>query len=75
MEKELGVQLVATDYKNVAALTKLLEENKVHTVISALNMMPNAGGDFQLNLIEAADVSKTTIRMVPSEYGFLQSPE
>ncbi|KAI1370469.1 NAD(P)-binding protein [Hypoxylon crocopeplum] len=74
-EKELGVRIVATDYKDVAALTKILEENKVHTVISALVMMPNAAGPLEPNLIRAADASKTTRRMVPSEYGFPQYKE
>jgi hypothetical protein len=61
-EKELGVRLVATDYKNVVVLTKILEDNNVHTVISALVMMPNSGGPLELNLIRAADASKTTSR-------------
>ena len=74
-EKELGVRLVATDYKNVAVLTKILEDNNVHTVISALVMMPNSGGPLELNLILAADASKTTRRMIPSEYGYPQREE
>jgi hypothetical protein len=74
-EKELGVRLVATDYKNVAVLTKILEDNNVHTVISALVMMPNSGGPLELNLIRAADASKTTRRMIPSEYGYPQREE
>jgi saccharopine dehydrogenase-like NADP-dependent oxidoreductase len=74
-KKELGVRLVATDYKDVAVLTKILEDNNVHTVISALAMMPNAGGLLELNLIRAADASKTTKRMVPSEFGHPQREE
>jgi hypothetical protein len=74
-EKELGVRLVATDYKNVVVLTKILEDNNVHTVISALVMMPNSGGPLELNLIRAADASKTTRRMIPSEYGYPQREE
>ena len=74
-EKELGVRLVATDYKNVVVLTKILEDNNDHTVISALVMMPNSGGPLELNLIRAADASKTTRRMIPSEYGYPQREE
>lgn len=74
-EKELGVRLVATDYKDVAVLAKILEDSNVDTVISALAMMPNAGGPLEPNLIRAADASKTTRRMVPSEYGFPQYKE
>lgn len=67
--------MVATDYKDVAVLTKLLEDNNVHTVISALVMMPNAGGPLEPNLIRAADASRTTRRMAPSDYGFPQREE
>lgn len=74
-ENELGVRLVSTDYKDVAALAKILEDNNVDTVISALAMMPNAGGPLEPNLIRAADSSKTTRRIVPSEYGFPQYEE
>lgn len=74
-EKELGVRIVVTDYQDVAILTKILEDNNVDTVISALAMMPNAGGLLELNLIRAADSSKVTRRMVPSEYGFPQRKE
>lgn len=37
--------------------------------------MPNAGGPLEPNLIRAADASKATRRMVPSEYGFPQYKE
>jgi hypothetical protein len=74
-ESELGVQLVAADYNDVAALAKILEDENVDTVISALAMMPNAAGPLEPNLIRAADASKTTRRMVGSEYGFLQHKE
>jgi hypothetical protein len=74
-EKELGVRFVVTDYKDVEILTKILEDNNVHTVISALAMMPNAGGPLELNLIRGADASKTTRRMVPSEFGHPQREE
>jgi nucleoside-diphosphate-sugar epimerase len=74
-EKELGVRFVATGYRDVEILIKILEDNNVHTVISALGMMPNAGGPLELNLIQAANASKTTRRMVPSEFGHPQREE
>ena len=73
--QELGVKLVATDYKDVAVLTKSLEAHEVHTVISALVMMPNAAGPLEPNLIRAANASKTTRRLIPSEFGFPQYEE
>ncbi|KAH8688704.1 hypothetical protein BGW36DRAFT_434003 [Talaromyces proteolyticus] len=74
-EEEIGARLVATDYKGVAALTKILEDNNVHTVISTLFMSPNGAGLLEQNLIRAADASKTTKRFVPSEFGFPQRDE
>jgi hypothetical protein len=73
--KNMGVRLITTDYKDVATLTQILQVNNVHTVISALNMMPNAAGPMETNLIWAADASRTTKRLVPSEYGFPQHEE
>jgi hypothetical protein len=74
-EEEIGARFVATDYKDVTALTKILEDNNVHTVISTLFMSPNAAGLLEQNLIWAADASKTTKRFVPSEFGFPQRDE
>jgi len=74
-EKEIGARIVATDYKDVAALIKILEDNNVHTVISTLAMMPNAAGPLEKNLIWAADASRTAKRLVPSEFGFPQRAE
>ena len=74
-EKEIGARLVGTDYKDVPTLTRILEDNNVHTVISTLAMMPNAAGSLEHNLIRAADASKTTKRFIPSEFGFPQRAE
>jgi hypothetical protein len=68
----LGVPLVETRYDDVATLTQTLAHNKVHTVISALSMMPDTGGPLEANLIAAADASQTTVRMIASDYGFPQ---
>lgn len=74
-EKELGARIIATDYQDVTALTKILEHNNVHTVVSTLSMMPNAAGALEQTLIRAADASKTTKRLIPSEFGFPQREE
>ena len=74
-EAELGVRIIATDYKDVAVLVNILENNNVHTVISALVMTPDAGGPLEPNLIRAADASKTTRRMIASDFGFPQYKE
>ncbi|KAJ0280791.1 hypothetical protein CBS470a_008603 [Colletotrichum nupharicola] len=43
LEKEVGASIIVVDYANVEATTKALEDNNVHTVISAINMMPPPG--------------------------------
>lgn len=58
------------DYSDVEALTRALEENNIHTVVSALQML-EAGGSVsrEVELIRAADASKTTKRMISSNWG------
>ncbi|KAK1854906.1 NmrA-like family protein [Colletotrichum chrysophilum] len=56
------------DYENVDALVNVLEEHSIDTVISALNPESEKPSNAQINLIAAADKSKTTQRFVPSEY-------
>jgi hypothetical protein len=57
------------DYSNVESLTKVLEDNDVHTVISALTMLPTEGSPHEIELIHAADASKSTKRMISSDWG------
>ncbi|KAF5693131.1 hypothetical protein FDENT_2273 [Fusarium denticulatum] len=59
---------LAVDYVNVEALAVLLEAHKIDTVVSAINLETEAGSQSQLNLIAAADRSRTTRRLIPSEF-------
>jgi nucleoside-diphosphate-sugar epimerase len=59
---------LAVDYSSIEDLQTVLESNNIHTVISALSM-ENGGGQSQMNLIEAAERSKSTRRFMPSEFG------
>ncbi|KAG5766774.1 hypothetical protein H9Q72_005146 [Fusarium xylarioides] len=59
---------LVANYSNVEALTTLLDDHKIDTVVSALNLETEAGGQSQLNLIAAADKSRTTRRFIPSEF-------
>lgn len=70
MEKQVGAKIIAVDYANVEATTKALEDNNVHTVISTINMMPSPGQTPpEIELIRAADASKTTKRIISSDWG------
>ncbi|TDZ46891.1 Oxidoreductase swnN [Colletotrichum trifolii] len=55
-------------YDDVDSLVRVLEDNGIDTVISALTMESEAGSKSQLNLIAAADRSSATQRFIPSEY-------
>lgn len=58
------------DYTDVEGLTRVLEENNVHTVISAIMMLRyGSEGPREIELIRAADASKVTKRMVSSHWG------
>ncbi|RGP63747.1 hypothetical protein FSPOR_8353 [Fusarium sporotrichioides] len=58
----------AVDYSDVASLTTFLEEHNVHTVISAFGINAKSLATSQMNLIKAADASKTTKRFIPSSF-------
>ncbi|KAF7177894.1 hypothetical protein CNMCM7691_006370 [Aspergillus felis] len=75
LAKELGVPLLVADYSNVDSLTHLLENNQIDTVISAMSLINDETSNSQLNLIEAADRSSSTKRLIPSEYGICYNEE
>lgn len=62
---------IAVDYSNTEYLAKVLDEHKIHTVISTLSIGSDEGGKAQMNLIEAAIQSTTVERFMPSEFGAL----
>ncbi|KAF2676089.1 NAD(P)-binding protein [Lentithecium fluviatile CBS 122367] len=69
LEKETGARVLAADYTNTDALVKLLEENKIDTVITTLN----AGMDItpETNLVHAAARSSVTRRYIPNVWSAL----
>lgn len=68
-------QRVQVDYDDIPAMTRMLEELKVDTIISAIGLVSDEISQSQLNLIEAADKSSATKRFIPSEFSFIQTPE
>ncbi|KAL2876961.1 hypothetical protein SGCOL_007792 [Colletotrichum sp. CLE4] len=70
-----GAQIVLADYGNIEALSLLLQEHKVDTVISTIGLMGAEAIRSQLNLIAAADKAKSTHRFVPSEFTVYVSPD
>ncbi|KAK1636983.1 hypothetical protein BDP81DRAFT_518020 [Colletotrichum phormii] len=70
-----GAKIVLADYGNIEALSLLLEEHKVETVISTIGLMGAEAIQSQLNLIAAADKAKSTHRFVPSEFTVYVSPD
>ncbi len=64
-----AVPVFAVDYNDVEQLTKTLEENNVHTVISTIVMFDPAAAQAEVNLVAAADKSSPTKRFVASNWG------
>lgn len=59
----------AVDYNNVEQLTKTLDENNVHTVISTIVMIDPTAAQAEVNLVAAAAKSSPTKRFVASNWG------
>ncbi|KAF7864005.1 hypothetical protein EAF04_006970 [Stromatinia cepivora] len=66
---EKKVEVVQIDYSDISSISKVLDEHKIHTVISALCIVSQEHCDAQVNLVHAAAASKSVKRFVPSEYG------
>ncbi|KAJ9106062.1 hypothetical protein QFC20_004124 [Naganishia adeliensis] len=66
-QKEVGATFVVADYTTVDSLFRVLEDNKIDTVISILHGMGTV--DSELNLIQAADKSAVTKRYIPNIWG------
>ncbi|RYP09065.1 hypothetical protein DL765_008587 [Monosporascus sp. GIB2] len=64
-----AVPAFAVDYSNVEQLTKTLDENNVHTVISTLVMIDPTAAQAEVNLVAAAAKSSTTKRFIASNWG------
>ncbi|RDW86052.1 putative-like family protein [Aspergillus mulundensis] len=71
----LGVPSVIVDYSDVNSLRHILEEQQIHTVISALGYDGDALSTAQLNLIRAADASSSTQRFAPSAFACAYTPD
>ncbi|KAB8234146.1 NAD(P)-binding protein [Aspergillus alliaceus] len=75
---ELGVTVVSVDYFDTGAFVKALEDHQIHTIIStlsALSMTTTDGPSPELELIKAADISKTTKRIISNSWGIPYTEE
>ncbi|GAB1316920.1 hypothetical protein MFIFM68171_07130 [Madurella fahalii] len=70
LEVEIGVPIVPVDYSDVGAVVKVLEDNNIDTVVSGIAMhSPDGSVPKEIELIRAADLSKTTRRLISSDWG------
>ncbi|KAF9875393.1 hypothetical protein CkaCkLH20_07213 [Colletotrichum karsti] len=70
-----GVQYVAVDYKDIDGTAKILEDNKIETVISAMGVIKAETSESQIQLVKAANKSTSTRRFVVSAYDMLHKRE
>ncbi|KAL1646961.1 hypothetical protein SLS61_007557 [Didymella pomorum] len=68
-EGEQPVPTFAVDYGNIDQIAQVLDEHKVHTVVSTIVMYDPAAAQSERNLIEAAAKSPTVKRFVQSNWG------
>ncbi|KAI3534906.1 hypothetical protein CSPX01_11759 [Colletotrichum filicis] len=69
-----NVRFVAVDYSDIDSLTAVLEKYNVDTVISTVYNITRESQS-ELNLVAAAERSKTTRRFIPSHFGVPYLPE
>ncbi|KAK1540873.1 hypothetical protein CPAR01_06862 [Colletotrichum paranaense] len=69
-----NVRFVAVDYSDIDSLTAVLEKYNVDTVISTVYNITRESQS-ELNLVAAAERSKTTRRFIPSHFGIPYLPE
>ncbi|KAH6713224.1 hypothetical protein BKA61DRAFT_608754 [Leptodontidium sp. MPI-SDFR-AT-0119] len=67
---EIGAKIIGIDYTDLASAKKTLEDNEIHTVISAMSVQSQEQSNSQIGLIRAAAASSSVRRFVPSEFGF-----
>ncbi|KAL6409927.1 hypothetical protein AUP68_06333 [Ilyonectria robusta] len=70
LAKELGAPIIVVDYSDVESLKDVFEQNGIDTIVSALSSMPEGGAPPEVNLVRAAEASKTTRRFIASNWGF-----
>ena len=68
-EGKSAAKVIAVDYTDVEELTKTLEENNIHTVISTIVMYDPEAAQAERSFIAAADKSSCTKRFVVSNWG------
>ncbi|EXF79384.1 hypothetical protein CFIO01_02119 [Colletotrichum fioriniae PJ7] len=63
------VHFILVDYGDANHLQRLLEDNKIRTVISCLSLTTDSAMAAEMNLIKAANCSITTKRFITSNWG------
>ncbi|QGI68561.1 hypothetical protein CEK27_012532 [Fusarium fujikuroi] len=66
---------VTLDYSDVDAMAKALDDNNVHTVISALRVFDPASSEAESNLVKATAKAKIPKRFIASAWGIQYADE
>ncbi|KAL9087171.1 MAG: hypothetical protein Q9165_006822 [Trypethelium subeluteriae] len=67
--------VLVVDYNDVDALAKIFEQNNVEVVISAIFIFDDTSSASEINVVRAAEKSKTTKRFIISNWGIPTPPE
>ncbi|WYZ40951.1 hypothetical protein EsH8_IV_001292 [Colletotrichum jinshuiense] len=71
LEPKNGVHYLAVNYDDVEETSKVLEQNRVDTVISAIGVVTPETSRAQIQLVKAADKATPTRRFIVSAYDML----
>lgn len=66
---------IAVDYSDVDSVAKILADNEVDTVISALRVLDEPTSNSEVNLVRATVKAGTPRRFMASVWGIQYSPE
>ena len=59
LSAEIGVEIIGVNYTDLDSAKKVLEDNNIHTILSALSLQSQEQSDAQIGLIRAAAASST----------------
>lgn len=68
IDKQVDARNLELDYTSVENIASVLETNKIHTVISTIQMNDQHVATAQVNLIRGAEKASTVRRFAPSEF-------
>lgn len=68
-QADIVAPILAVDYNDIDAMAKILDEKKIHTIISTISMITPVAAQSERNFIAAAEKSSSVKRFIASNWG------